>query len=724
MKVSRATVRWVLAVLALFVVCVAVYLALARETRFEPGVERNQLLLTGLTLTLIVLALALAGLLIRNLVKLVVEHKRGILGAELRTKLVFFYLLLVLVPAIVLFSGSAKVIKETVEAILRIPDLTHQSRLLVDEWRELYETRTANEARRIAEEIRAAGLLAPARASELERRLAAWRADGELELVWVVADDGEVLAGAGREPAPSAERRALLREVARRLAGRAREEGRTQASLDRLGGALLAAHAAAPIDERAAVLTAVLLPPRLAGAMASVVSADEGHRRFRVEREDLVRFYLTLIGLIFLVVLFVATWIGFYLARRITGPILELAAAAREISAGNLGVRVSSEVGDELGTLVEAFNEMAGELQENRAVITRSTADLRRSNRALDERRRYIETLLAGLSVGVVSLDSRGRITTANPAVERILARRLPAGATLAEELEQAGLRPLVRLLDEPQPRAGESSRHDLELETAAGTRRVTVQLSPLVGGAAEPIGTLITVEDVTELLRAQRALAWQEVARRIAHEIKNPLTPIQLAAQRIRKKFTESAPDLPRVLPEATASIEREVAGLKRLVDEFSRFARLPEVKPHPVELTKVVESVIALYESVPDVEWEIELDRRIGEVAIDAEQLRRALINLIDNALAAMEGRGTIRVTTRGSVKSGWIRIEVADSGPGIPPGDRDRMFLPYFSTKPRGSGLGLAIVHRVVTEHRGTIRVEDNQPRGARFVIEIPA
>jgi two-component system nitrogen regulation sensor histidine kinase NtrY len=230
-------------------------------------------------------------------------------------------------------------------------------------------------------------------------------------------------------------------------------------------------------------------------------------------------------------------------------------------------------------------------------------------------------------------------------------------------------------------------------------------------------------VEDLSDVLRAQKALAWQDVARRIAHEIKNPLTPIQLAAQRLRKKFFAGADDLNQVLLEATASIEREVSGLKHMVDEFSRFARMPQVEPEPVEFGKVVESVLSLYKGLSGIEWQVDLDPHIGWISLDAQQMRRALINLIDNAVAAMNERGTIRISARAVGGNGSVRIEVADSGPGIAPADRDKMFAPYFSTKRRGTGLGLAIVHKVVTDHRGTIRVEDNPPCGVRFVIEIP-
>jgi two-component system nitrogen regulation sensor histidine kinase NtrY len=269
----------------------------------------------------------------------------------------------------------------------------------------------------------------------------------------------------------------------------------------------------------------------------------------------------------------------------------------------------------------------------------------------------------------------------------------------------------------------GESLRRDIELPETAATRHVSVQISPLTGRSAETLGSLIMVEDLSDLLRAQKALAWQEVARRIAHEIKNPLTPIQLAAQRLRKKFFANASDLDQVLLESTASIEHEVSGLKQLVDEFSRFARMPQVEPEQVEFVKVVESVLSLYQGHPGIEWQVDLDPRVGIVNVDVRQIRRVMINLIDNALSAIEEQGTIRVSTRAIGGNGSFRIEVADSGPGIPPGDRENLFAPYFSTKWRGTGLGLAIVHKVVTDHRGTIRVEDNTPHGACFVIELP-
>ncbi len=676
-----------------------------------------------LSLTLFVLILGLVAVLVRNLVRLIVDRKRGILGSRLRTKLVFFFLALVLLPSIVLFYGSAQVINQTVEAILRTPleDLSRESGEIVDEWRGYFQNHSLGMARNIVEEIEAGALLEGRTRVQMEALVERFRRQHELQIVQL--DRGsDVLARALQTDLAATEQTAVPAHVAD-LAVQVAARGEPDSRISRLSNGLLA-HAALPLAGNAGpasvISVGVVLPPRLAQDLDGFARAEQNYAGFRAQRRDLVRLYLTLIGLIFTVTLFVATWVGFYLSRRITVPIQDLAAATREISSGNLQVRVQTSVGDELGMLVDAFNDMAGELQENREVITRSTADLRRSNQALDDRRRYIETLLANLSTAVISMDTRGLATTANPAVKSILGIDLKAGDDVREVLRKADLMPLEELL--VHSRGEESIHRDLVLQRDGETVQVAAYASPLGSGSGEVVGTLLMVEDLTELVRAQRAAAWREVARRIAHEIKNPLTPIQLAAQRLRKKFTEGSDDLDRVLPEATAAIEREVSALKHLVDEFSSFARMPEVAPQLVAFDEVVESVLALYKGLTEIRWEINLHPEIGRSLMDPQQMRRVLINLIDNAVAAMNGQGTIGIGARAAADN-LIRIEVADSGPGIPPSDRDKMFEPYFSTKRRGTGLGLAIVHKVVTDHRGTIRVENNEPQGARFVIEIP-
>jgi two-component system nitrogen regulation sensor histidine kinase NtrY len=732
MPKRRRTVRRSLGAVLVLLGVAGIFTLVVWLAEQGPRLELNQLLLPLLAMTTIVVVLGLAGVLIRNLVRLIIERKRGILGSQLRTKLVFFFLALVLLPALVLFSGSAQLIKRTVEGMLRTPveEIHDESKTIVDAWTEHLEADCRQSAEAISREVAERGFLAYAQRAQLRRWLAGRRQQSELDWVRVTSGTRRIAetlrAEAFLDPAERAEHADRVVELIDAV--RLRGEPRTR--VDRLGGRL-AVHAAVPIPSAVGdgaiagvVAVGLVLADEMAGRMERIAAGKTNFNNFRRQRRDLLRLYLYLIALIFLVTVFVATWIGFYIARRITVPIQELAAATREVAAGNLGVRVRTSVGDEVGTLVESFNQMAAELQESREVITRSTADLRRSNRALDERRRYIETLIANLSTAVISLDAEGRATTANPAVERILGLRPQAGEPLRPALAAAGLDPIVAVLDETLERGMESSRKDLTIALPNGTLNVALQVTPLRGAGDENLGTLLMVEDLTDLLRAQRAAAWREMARRIAHEIKNPLTPIQLSAQRLRKKFFERSSDLDEVLPEATASIEREVFALQQLVDEFSRFARLPEIRPRPTPAREVVDSVLGLYLGQSDIDWEVDIEPGLGTVMVDAEQMRRVLINLIDNGLSAMNGRGRMRVSARRYSGPGSLRIEVADSGPGIPVEDREKMFAPYFSTKPKGSGLGLAIVHRVVTDHRGTIRVEDNQPQGARFVIEIPA
>jgi two-component system nitrogen regulation sensor histidine kinase NtrY len=688
----------------------------------EPGVspEPDPWLLPGLLLALLVVTLGLAGVLIRNLVKLIVERRQGMLGAKLRFKLVFFFLAFVLAPAIVLFSGSVHIIKQTVEAILRTPaqHLRHGDEI-VTEWRLHFQQLSEQRVGALAAQINRFGALDPGRAADLAALLEATVRDEGLTMARV-SSGGRPIAGAEGLIEPG-RRREIVRAV-EELIDEVQASGAPTARFDRLEEGLLA-QAARPLDGRTVLAVAVALPDGLAESLTSIDTAVSAYRQLRYERRDLERLYIALMALIFVATLFVATWIGWYVARRITEPIQEVAGAAREISAGNMGVRVHSRVGDEMAMLVDAFNEMAGELQENREVITRSTAELRRSNRALDERRRYIETLVANLSTAVISLDPAGRVSTANPAVRTILGLSLAPEEVVEVALRSHRLDELADLLHRALSAEGESLRQEMDLPESAPVQHVSVQISPLTDRSGDKLGSLIMVEDLSDLLRAQKALAWQEVAQRIAHEIKNPLTPIQLAAQRLRKKYRSEADDLHQVLLESTATIEREVGGLKQLVDEFSRFARMPQVRPETVEFAPVVDSVLSLYRGHAGIEWQVEMDPRIGRVRVDAQQIRRALINLIDNAVAAIDEQGTIRVQTRTVGNNGLFRIEVADDGPGIPPGDRDKMFAPYFSTKKRGTGLGLAIVHKVVTDHQGTIRVEDNLPRGTRFVIELP-
>ena len=722
----RRTVQWsVLGVLSLGGLW-GFYRSSIRVAEAGPRIAASPQILTLLTFAIVVLALAFVGILIRNLVRLIVDRKRGVLGARLRTKLVFFFLALVLLPAFLLSFGAGAFIKTTFEGLIRTPveEVSRQAKEIVKEAGRREESRLTDRAKFLAAALRGV----PAAAADDARRVATiqWRQREGFDVAAFILDERTIFTDVADGSAGSGLTGDVVRKAVLRAGELAARSGTPVFDQEPSGEGLLLV-GAAPVDPgnpaRGAAVVGVVVRSDLKNRLEGIEAADRAYAVIRAQRRELLRLYYSIIALVGLAIVFVASWIGFYVSRRITVPLEQMAAASREISAGNLGVRVLTNVGDEVGQLVDAFNDMAGQLQESREVITRSTADLRRSNQALDERRRYIETLVAQLSTAVLSLDREGRVTTANPAVGSMLGLPVKPGENLRDALEGAGLDPLARFLDDAASRGDRDERRELVLDRGGASISVSVHVSRLRGVHGDHAGTLVMVEDLTDLLEAQRLAAWREVARRVAHEIKNPLTPIQLAAQRLRKKWNERAPDLGEVVLDATAAIEREVTGLKALVDEFSLYARMPAPSPARVDFGEIVRSVVALYGVHQGVVWDVRVDTGLGLVRVDPDQLRRALINLIDNAVAAVRGVGTIEIVARPWSGPGSLRVEVADSGPGIDASHREKVFTPYFSTNPRGTGLGLAIVQRVVVEHHGTIRVEDNVGRGARFIIEIP-
>lgn len=472
-----------------------------------------------------------------------------------------------------------------------------------------------------------------------------------------------------------------------------------------------------------------------------------------VNRQKKVRWLgLSTLGLLTLILLFVSSWVAIYLARGIATPIKSLAEASKEIARGNLSYRVTTFAEDELALLAHSFNQMTSQLEENRARIETGAAELREKNLALEERRNYIETVLESLSTGVISLDENNRVTTINAAAARMLcvdanaAGKAQFDSLIGEDDEVV----LSRLLRRAR-RTGQTSEQSQLARGSSekGSIPVALTATALKAPANSGRGVVLVIEDLSELLAAQRAAAWSEVARRMAHEIKNPLTPIQLSAERIAKSYhrlsgngirngngasdhrkRESIDEahVGSVIDECTETITREVAGLKAMVDEFSRFARLPMARLEAGDLNEVVRQAVGLYEErLSGVEIKMELAQDLPSAMLDPEQFRRVFVNLIDNALDAVSdqpGNQSITITTRHNDENSQLTAEVADTGHGISPGAFHRLFQPYFSTRGTGTGLGLAIVQKIVMEHHGRIRAESNLPRGARFVIELPA
>ncbi|UCF39171.1 MAG: HAMP domain-containing protein [Acidobacteriota bacterium] len=469
---------------------------------------------------------------------------------------------------------------------------------------------------------------------------------------------------------------------------------------------------------------------------ARVQEANEVYKGLRGTLASLRNHYLLILGLTTLAVVFAFVWLGNYIARRLTVPLEALAEGSRALASGNLDHRVDVDAVDELGILVASFNQMAAQLKQSRSELEKANQELQKSNIQLDERRRYIEAVLQNIATGVLTVDESEVIRTVNQAAlkmlqttpREILSRHMKVVTDQELYLEFRELKKKARLFGTARKQVT-IRRNESQLYVAA-----TITTSP--GPSGEHFDYLIVLDDLTELIRAEKFAAWQEVARRLAHEIKNPLTPIQLSAERISRRFDRVAETLPesvelrdfrQLVGEASRMIVSESRRLKNLLSEFSRFARLPICKPQDADLHALIDKTLSLYDGhLNSVEVVRDFDPLVQLIWIDPEQMQRVFVNLLENSLDALvevPGERQIRIRTSHNQDRASVTIAVEDTGHGIPVDDYDHLFLPYFSRKKKGTGLGLAIVRQIVSEHDGFIRAEPNLPRGTRIVMEIP-
>jgi two-component system nitrogen regulation sensor histidine kinase NtrY len=701
----------------------------------------TEVVLYALSAADLTMLVALGFVLARNIIKLVVERRRGLPFSRFRAKLVGALLGLTIIPSLLVLlvgselirSATQKWVSPTVDAVLG------SAKQIAGEY---YREREQIVVRNAASLSRALplGALRAGDSQALRRVIEGEVTHGRVRRVEVYAlapgEDPVPLVAAQSPTLPRGDVRASSDRFAARVA--AGDATITHEPLEG-GGELVQAGALITDPGTNRPIGLVIASDHLTGELAAesrrIIAAYENYSRIRFLSRPLQGIYLSLFLMMTLMILVSATWMGLYLAKRITRPVQMLAAGAREIGAGHLDHRIEPETRDEFGSLIEAFNSMAGELATSQRKLERSRVDLERKNLQLDERRRYIETVLERIATGVVSIGSDGAIGTINGAALRLLdVERGVVGTEAERVLDREDLKPLGVLLRHARSSASAAAVHEVTLMRDGRELHLAAAATPLQREDGTPEGAVLVFDDVTPLIRTQRVAAWRDVARRLAHEIKNPLTPIQLCAERLRRHFGAAPPPARELVEECTSTIVGEVESLKALVDEFAQFARMPAPKAAPADLHQLLGDALALYNGLFR---SIRLDRRFDEsmppVRLDVEQIRRVVINLVDNAVEALGGGGagprpdgaapTIVVETGHDVTNGVARIIVADNGPGIPPSDRDKLFMPYYSTKRRGSGLGLAIVRRIVVEHGGSIEVNDNEPVGTRFVIELP-
>jgi len=688
----------------------------------------NLLILALFNLNLIVFLLLLV-LLFRNLVKLYFERRQGLIGTRFKAKLVLTFLALALIPGILIFFTAQFLIRTSLEGWFK-PQVERPLDLAMEVAQTYYqglEATALRHGRYTARVIERGGLLAENHREALASYLAEQQERLGVAAIAVYNRKGQELVHVKNPVLASIPTRETNREHVRQaLEG---QEITTVYELD--SGDMIQAIVPVRDPEQgvvAAILVGIHVPQRLEARLRGISQAFQEYKQLRLLKNWIKGIYILPFLLMTLIIVFSATWFGLYLARGITEPIQMLAEGTREVAAGNLAYKVNVRADDEIGILVDSFNRMTGDLSSSQAKLEQTYRDLQAKHTEVEQRRRYTETVLEAVATGVVSLDAAGRVTTINGAAERMLGlpgaaiegQAAPAVFRAPEYSEIAGLiQRMGRLRDGMLDREVHLRRdgHHVALLASA---------TALKGPDGAYMGMVLAFDDLTDLLKAQRLAAWREVAQRIAHEIKNPLTPIQLSAQRLRRRLSgDRSPEEKKLLEEATATIIHEVEGLRQLVDEFSRFARMPALAPKPTDLARLLEGVVVLYrESHPALTIRAAFSPELPTLEMDPDQIKRAVLNLVDNAVEAVGGSGEVVVQTLWLPEVRRVRIVVADNGPGITPEDRERLFVPYFSTKATGMGLGLPIVNQIVTDHGGTMWVEDNPPRGSRFVIELPA
>jgi two-component system nitrogen regulation sensor histidine kinase NtrY len=711
--------RWIVGALAaLLVVFTAIFYLLQRSRDLPDDLIRNRILVFVLLYANVVLILAVLFVLFRNLFKLLVERHNRILGSRFKIKLVATYIGLSLLPVLLLFIYGSQLLHGWIDRWFNEPavkQVLEQGYAVSQAINTRVESDHAIYSALVAREIEGIDLSSARQRPQLTRRLQGLLNDFDLD--YLAVHEGTEFVHAVMSPSTGL---GELPDTGRNFLNQSLENGSAVRVLTPAGGQgrliLTATAATEGGNDRPVVVVGTLLDPILAGQTENLIQAYQGYRQLEVQKSDIETSYRLTFLLVTLVILFVVIWVGLYLARRITVPIQALAEGTRRVSDGDLEHRVTVAADDELGVLVESFNRMTAELK-------RSEEDLLATNRHLAAERALIAAILENLGAGVVAVDGDGRILNCNRAALNMLrqSKHEVQGRRIQQAWSDSQRGKLVPLFEEPPGSWGRATR-EVRMVLEGDWKTFEAKVKSMVDEDGQPTGKVMVIEDLTDLIKAQQLATWNEAARRIAHEIKNPLTPIKLSAERIRRRYDGADPKFAATLEEATELIIREVESMKSMADEFSRFARMPSPQPAQVDLGRLIAETVHLYAGIkPGVEVSSEIRPGAETAMLDGEQIKRVLINLLDNAIEATPAPGEVRVVAERTTAN--LRLLVADTGDGIPAEARERLFLPYFSTKGRGTGLGLAIVHRIVTDHFGTVLVEDNEPRGTVFVIELP-
>jgi len=687
----------------------------------------NALLMFSLMNVNLLLLLLLIFLVFRNLVKLLYDRKRKVLGSKMRTRLVTAFITLTLLPTGVLFFFSLWFITTSITFWFNAPvEQALENSLRIGQ--QLYQN-IENHHRffleRIAYQLKSQKLLGPKQRKDLNRYIQVVQRSLNFNGVEIYTPKAKLISASlghefdsdGLKPVP-ADR--LLKSDPGKKIRSISEDGKT-GELYRTIGTVPFAETGIRIE--AFVVITSVIPPELTDKMGSISKGFDEYQQMKLLKDPVRSTYYITLSIVALLVVFCAIWFGFYLAKSISIPIQNLAEGTRRVAEGDLGFAITRTGDDEIGSLVDSFNRMTSDLRASRQQLEHSANKLREQNREIEQRRRYMEIVLRNVSAGVISIDAEGYVKTINKAAERML--DLDAAIIINQpyrELLRGQQLDLVEdVIEDLNHTPDDTVDRPLRLSINRQPRSFILHVNALRNETGEPVGMVVVFDDLTDLEKAERMAAWREVARRIAHEVKNPLTPIALSAERLKRRYAETI-DEP-IFEECTQMIIDHVALIRTLVNEFSAFAKFPMANPKPYHLPDIIEETVALYkEGHPEINFIVNISEEIPKINIDRQQIKQALINLVDNAVAALRNKGSIVISLAQDPILKMIRLEVADNGPGITDEDKTRLFEPNFSTKSAGMGLGLTIVNSIVMDHKGMIRVLDNQPKGSKFVIEL--
>lgn len=693
-------------------------------------------LLTSVSVLVFLLFVTVLVLLLRNLIKLLAEQRSKVLGARLRTRMFIGALLVSLVPALFMFLFSFLLMNRSIDRWFSQPALDVRDD----------STRTATElshyaalnARAEAEGMARSPQLTAALGSGDDRAvLAAMRTHqvtlqgGFIVLYRDAAPvaayqlpqttgPAKIVSWVNDDDSDSAARGQPLTATLLKAADRSDEP------MLMVGGSQYALGTAS-LPDGTLIVAGLPMPSGLNAIMTDLTTGTSQYWALYRQRRIIRMTYFLLLLMLTALVFFASSWLALFVSRQMTRPLEALADATVEIGKGDYSHRVTVEATAEMAELVRSFNHMAADLEQSRLLAESSARELSAANQALDERRKELETILETIPSGVVTLDASRRIVLGNRAfadLVRIEGQDDLSGVPLESLLPPEFTQELIRL--ERRARRMGNASSEVEMRTPRGPVNLSVTLAALDFQGGHSYGSILVLEDVSDFLHAQRQAAWKEVAQRVAHEIRNPLTPITLSAERIRRHVDRDSPESPGVIRKCCDVILGSVETMRTLVGQFAALAEFPVAHPLPSDLNEIVENALMLFEGrIQGIRVEKHLDAGLPPVMADPEALRRAVANLIDNAAEAMHDSllRVLSIATGAGERPGVAEIVVADTGPGITDDMRERLFLPWFSTRQRGTGLGLSIVAKIVQDHGGSIRVENNVPAGARFIIELP-